>query len=496
MTNEVDLLRGNRLSKTSDLASSFISSVKDDPLILDSVIKINIAHLLMLNKKKIIDKKTTSKCIKSLKSIDDSFQLDSNLEDVHMNVESFVIDHIGSEMGGQLNLAKSRNDQVASAIRMTSRQFILDILTNIHDLQKVILTLAKSHTDYLMPSFTHLQHAQIITLSHNLLAHYDSLSRDAERFQETYQRVNKSPQGSGAIASVIINVDRDYVAKLLGFDGLVENSIDATTTRDFCIELMSNLTLLMLNVEKIVNELVLWSTSEFSYVEISDEFSSTSSIMPQKKNPVIAELIRSKSSIIIGDLVASIGIIKSLTLGYSIDIQDLTPRLWNSLDKSLSSIKLLSNMLSNCKFNKESMSNNLDDTMIAADLANYLASNYNISFRQSHHIVGTLSKTSVDSDKNLSSLVKSDLLQVTKKITGKTINMSVDEIDSIFNYDNNVNSKTTKGAPSASESNRMIKIRKLYLANSSKFVKKQQNSIDKSELLLEKSIKKLSGGGT
>tara|TARA_B110000014_G_scaffold264185_2_gene263886 strand:+ start:2235 stop:3725 length:1491 start_codon:yes stop_codon:yes gene_type:complete len=496
MTDKVDLLRGNRLSKTSGLASSFISSVEDDSLILDSVIKINIAHLLMLNKNEIIDKKTASKCIKSLKSIDDSFQLDSDLEDVHMNVESFVIDRIGSEIGGQLNLAKSRNDQVASAIRMTSRQFILDLLSNIHDLQKVILTLAKSHTDYLMPSFTHLQHAQIVTLSHHLLAHYDSLSRDAERFQETYHRVNKSPQGSGAIASVIINVDRDYVAKLLGFDGLVENSIDATTTRDFCIELMSNLTLLMLNVEKIVNELVLWSTSEFSYVEISDEFSSTSSIMPQKKNPVIAELIRSKSSIIIGDLVASIGIIKSLTLGYSIDLQDLTPRLWNSLDKSLSSIQLLSNMLSNCKFNKESMSNNLDDTMIAADLANYLASNYNISFRQSHHIVGTLSKTSADSDKKLSSLVKSDLLQVTKKITGKTIKISVDEIDSIFNYNKNVNSKTTKGSPSASESNRMIKVRKTSLANSSKFVKKQQNLINKSELLIEKSIKNLSGGGT
>ena len=496
MTDKVDLLRGNRLSKTSGLASSFISSVEDDSLILDSVIKINIAHLLMLNKNEIIDKKTASKCIKSLKSIDDSFQLDSDLEDVHMNVESFVIDRIGSEMGGQLNLAKSRNDQVASAIRMTSRQFILDLLSNIHDLQKVILTLAKSHTDYLMPSFTHLQHAQIVTLSHHLLAHYDSLSRDAERFQETYHRVNKSPQGSGAIASVIINVDRDYVAKLLGFDGLVENSIDATTTRDFCIELMSNLTLLMLNVEKIVNELVLWSTSEFSYVEISDEFSSTSSIMPQKKNPVIAELIRSKSSIIIGDLVASIGIIKSLTLGYSIDLQDLTPRLWNSLDKSLSSIQLLSNMLSNCKFNKESMSNNLDDTMIAADLANYLASNYNISFRQSHHIVGTLSKTSADSDKKLSSLVKSDLLQVTKKITGKTIKIPIDEIDSIFNYNKNVNSKTTKGSPSASESNRMIKVRKTSLANSSKFVKKQQNLINKSELLIEKSIKNLSGGGT
>ena len=496
MTDKVDLLRGNRLSKTSGLASSFISSVEDDSLILDSVIKINIAHLLMLNKNEIIDKKTASKCIKSLKSIDDSFQLDSDLEDVHMNVESFVIDRIGSEIGGQLNLAKSRNDQVASAIRMTSRQFILDLLSNIHDLQKVILTLAKSHTDYLMPSFTHLQHAQIVTLSHHLLAHYDSLSRDAERFQETYHRVNKSPQGSGAIASVIINVDRDYVAKLLGFDGLVENSIDATTTRDFCIELMSNLTLLMLNVEKIVNELVLWSTSEFSYVEISDEFSSTSSIMPQKKNPVIAELIRSKSSIIIGDLVTSIGIVKSLTLGYSIDLQDLTPRLWNSLDKSLSSIQLLSNMLSNCKFNKESMSNNLDDTMIAADLANYLASNYNISFRQSHHIVGTLSKTSADSDKKLSSLVKSDLLHVTKKITGKTIKISVDEIDSIFNYNKNVNSKTTKGSPSASESNRMIKVRKTSLANSSKFVKKQQNLINKSELLIEKSIKNLSGGGT
>jgi len=495
MTKDINILRGNRLSKTSDLASSFISSVDDDLLILDSVKKINMAHMLMLFKQNVLDKKTTNKCIKTLKLIDNSFTLDSDLEDVHMNVESFVISRIGSEIGGQLNLAKSRNDQVASAIRMTSRSFILSILSNINDLQNVILNLAKTHTDYLMPSFTHLQHAQIVTLSHNLLAHYDSLSRDVERFQETYYRVNKSPQGSGAIASVIINVDRDYIAKLLGFDGLIENSIDATTTRDFCIELMSNLMLLMLNIEKIVNELVLWSTSEFSYVEISDEFSSTSSIMPQKKNPVIAELIRSKSSIIIGDLVASIGIIKSLTLGYSIDIQDLTPRLWNSINKSLSSVQLLSMMLNTCKFNKDSMSNNLDDTMIAADLANYLASNYNISFRQSHHIVGTLSKSSINSNTKLSELVKTDLVKITKKITGKTIKINLEQIDSLFNYSENVNSKITKGSPSNVETNRMIKLRKTQLIHSSKFIKKQQNLITKSEILLEKSIKNLSGGG-
>jgi argininosuccinate lyase len=217
--------------------------------------------------------------------------------------------------------------------------------------------------------------------------------------------------------------------------------------------------------------------------------------MPQKKNPVIAELIRSKSSIVIGDLVASIGIIKSLTMGYSIDIQDLTPRLWNSLNKSLISVQLLSKMLATCKFNKESMRNNLDDTMIAADLANYLASNYNISFRQSHHIVGTLSKSSIDSNKKLSELVKTNIVKTTKKITGKTIKINIDEIDSIFNYVDNVNSKTTKGSPSNSESNRMIKIRKVDLANSSKFIKKQKSLLNKSELLLEKTIKNLSGGG-
>jgi argininosuccinate lyase len=495
MTNNVDILRGNRLSKTSDLASSFISSVNDDLPLIEPVKKINIAHMLMLVKQNVLDKKTANKCIKTLKLIDDSFKLNSSLEDVHMNVESFVISRLGNEIGGQLNLAKSRNDQVATAIRMISRTLILSILTNIHELQKVILNLSKTHTDYLMPSFTHLQHAQIITLSHNLLAHYDSLSRDVERFQETYYRVNKSPQGSGAIASVIIDVDRDYIAKLLGFNGIVENSIDATTTRDFCIELMSNLTLLMLNIEKIVNELVLWSTSEFSYVEISDEFSSTSSIMPQKKNPVIAELIRSKSSIIIGDLVASIGIIKSLTLGYSIDIQDLTPRLWNSINKSLSSVHLLTIMLSTCKFNKESMFKNLDDTMIAADLANYMASNYNISFRQSHHIVGTLSKQALVTDRPLSYIVKNDLVKMTKKITGKTINVTSDEIDSIFNYSKNVNSKTTKGSPSNSETNRMIKLRQVQLVDSSKFITKEQNSLNKSEILLEKSINNLSGGG-
>ena len=196
MTNNVDILRGNRLSKTSALASSFISSVDDDLPLIEPVKKINIAHMLMLVRQHILDKKTANKCIKTLKSIDKSFTLDSNLEDVHMNVESFVINHLGNEIGGQLNLAKSRNDQVATAIRMTSRTFILNILSNIHELQKVILNLAKTHDDYLMPSFTHLQHAQIVTLSHNLLAHYDSLSRDVERFQETYHRVNKSPQGS------------------------------------------------------------------------------------------------------------------------------------------------------------------------------------------------------------------------------------------------------------------------------------------------------------
>ena len=241
--------------------------------------------------------------------------------------------------------------------------------------------------------------------------------------------------------------------------------------------------------------MILWSTSEFSFVEIADEFSSTSSIMPQKKNPVIAELIRSKSSIIIGDLITSIGIIKSLTLGYSIDIQDLTPRLWNSIDKSLLSIHLLSVMLSNCKFNKKEMYNNLDDTLIAADLATYLAANYDISFRQSHHIVGTLSKSAMDSNTKLSYIAKNNLVKITKKITGKNIDIKMEELDSIFNYSQNVNSKTTKGSPSNFETKRMIKLRIIQINKSSKFIKQQQNLITKSEILLEKSIKKISGGG-
>ena len=203
-------------------------------------------------------------------------------------------------------------------------------------------------------------------------------------------------------------------------------------------------------------------------------------------------MIRSKSSIIIGDLVASIGIIKSLTLGYSIDIQDLTPRLWNSINKSLSSVHLLTIMLSTCKFNKESMFKNLDDTMIAADLANYMASNYNISFRQSHHIVGTLSKQALVTDHPLSYIVKNNLIKTTKKKTGKTIKVTSDEIDSIFNYSKNVKSKTTKGSPSNSETNRMIKLRQVQLTNSSKFITKEQNSLNKSEILLEKSINNLS----
>ncbi|MEM2339075.1 MAG: argininosuccinate lyase, partial [Nitrososphaerales archaeon] len=247
----MDILRGERLKGLAPEAINFISSISHDEPLIKPVIMINQAHMIMLIEYGLVKREYGIECLKALESIPLDLKLDPKLEDVHMNIESLVIKKLGEEIGGQLNLGKSRNDQVATAIRMVLRDYILDIISNLIKLCKTLIQRCEEHLETIMPGYTHLQHAQPVTLAHHLLAYCEALLRDGYRLRDSYKRINLSPMGAAALATTGLNIDRNLVASLLGFDGLIRNSIDAVSSRDFAVEVISNLSLLMMNLSRL-----------------------------------------------------------------------------------------------------------------------------------------------------------------------------------------------------------------------------------------------------
>ncbi|MCP8307250.1 MAG: argininosuccinate lyase [archaeon] len=485
----MDILRGERLSEFSSNAANYTSSIDSDKFLISSVIKINKAHMLMLIKKRIIDLKEGYGCIQALEDIPEDISMNSKLEDVHMNIEALVVKKVGETIGGQLNLAKSRNDQVATAIRMVLRDFILNIASSLNDLRKVILQRCEENLKTVMPGYTHLQHAQPITLAHHLLAHHDALTRDNERLMESYGRVNLSPMGACALATTGFKIDRSMVSELLGFDGIVENSIDAVSTRDFAIEVISDLAMLMTDLSRFSEELVLWSTYEFSIAEMPDEYSSTSSIMPQKKNPIVAELIRAKTSKVYGNLLTSLSILKSLTYSYNLDLQELTPNIWDSCQIALSTINVFKNMLEKVKFNEKRLLELVkSDMSVATELADALVREQNIPFRTSHRIVGNLVKRALSDGKSLDQAVKEDLNDIIKDNTGKSIIISEEVLRKVLDPIENVKIRSIKGGPSPNEVLRMVKERWKALKNYDEWILERRESLNFADDKLAKEI--------
>jgi argininosuccinate lyase len=285
---------GNDLS---NITLDYVSSIDDDTAIILFDILGSQAHVLMLTENKIITKNDAKKILISLESLkNEKFDLSSNAEDIHELIESLVIKKAGMASGGKMHTARSRNDQVTLDIRMKIRNDINILCTCLLDTIESLVSLAQNHQKTIMPLYTHLQQAQAGLFSHYLLAHADALFRDFERLFDAYVRVNESPLGAGPVGGTSIPIDRHSTAKMLGFNGIVENSIDATSTRDFVAEYVAMVAILMTNLSKISEDFVLWSTSEFSFIELSDEFTSPSSVMPQKKNPDILELTRGKTA--------------------------------------------------------------------------------------------------------------------------------------------------------------------------------------------------------
>ena len=398
---------GNDLS---DITLDYVSSVDDDAAIAFYDIVGSQAHALMLHQQKIISKNDAKKILTALESLkEEKLDSSSGAEDIHELIESLVIKKAGMASGGKMHTARSRNDQIVLDIRMKIRDDINIICNCLLDTIEALVSVAKNHQKTIMPLYTHLQQAQAGLFSHYLLAHADVLSRDFQRLCSAFERINQSPLGAGPVGGTSIPIDRHSTAKMLGFDGVVENSVDATSTRDFVAEYVSIISILMTNLSKTAEDFVIWSTSEFSFIELADEFTSPSSVMPQKKNPDILELTRGKTSEVIGNLTAILSTVKGLASGYGRDLQQIKSPVWSTSKISISALLIFKSMLLTLKVNEKQMKKVTESSnLIALDIAEKLVRE-GIPFRVTHKIAGSLVQSAHLSKKPISKLPSSDV---------------------------------------------------------------------------------------
>ena len=387
---------------------SFTSSLDVDVMLSFYDVMGSLAHVRMLKKCEIIPSDDADRIIEGLKTIaaemeNGEFKMDESLEDIHTNVEFRLIDLIGPA-GGKLHTGRSRNDQVATDFRMYLRDMTLETVKNIDLLIDSLITIAKDNGETVMPGFTHMQHAQPVTLAQHMLAHAFKLSRDAQRFLDAFERLNLCPLGSAALAGTTYPIDREMTARSLGFKGPTFNSMDSVSDRDFVTELAFCASLTSIHLSSMSEELVLWSSQEFRFIEMADKYTTGSSIMPQKKNPDIAELIRGKSGAINGSLVTMLMMIKGLPLSYNRDLQEDKKPVMESLDSLNSCLTMMSKVISTMKVRSDVMLSKVTSGFInATDLADYLVTK-GVPFREAHGIVGASVRYCIDNGKKLDDL--------------------------------------------------------------------------------------------
>ncbi len=443
---------GNDLS---DITLDYVSSIDDDNAIAFYDIVGSQAHALMLYQQNIITKNDAKKILSSLESLkDETFDSSSGAEDIHELIEALVIKQAGMASGGKMHTARSRNDQVVLDIRMKIRDDINIICNCLLDTIEALVSVAKNHQKTIMPLYTHLQQAQAGLFSHYLLAHADVLSRDFQRLYGTFERINQSPLGAGPVGGTSIPIDRHSTAKMLGFDDVVENSIDATSTRDFVAEYVSMISILMTNLSKIAEDFVIWSTSEFSFIELADEFTSPSSVMPQKKNPDILELTRGKTAEVIGNLTAILTTVKGLASGYGRDLQQIKSSIWSTSKISINALLIFKSMLLTLKVNEKQMKKVTESSnLIALDIAEKLVKE-GIPFRVTHKIAGSLVQLAHLSKKPISKLTSSD---IKKSVADTKVDPKlVSEIISSITVISSLKERTSFGSSGYDEQKRMI----------------------------------------
>ncbi len=386
---------GGRFSEETDkLVEEFTQSVSFDRRLALYDIKGSIAHARMLAKQGIIAPEEAQKIIQGLEEIAEEiksgrFHWRKELEDVHMNIETALFEKIGP-VAGKLHTARSRNDQVATDVRLFLRDVIDEVLSRLRALRTTLVSKAKEHLDVIMPGFTHLQHAQPVLFSHHLMAYYEMFSRDSRRFRWVREEVNVCPLGSAALAGTTFPIDRETVARELGFSSLSRNSMDAVSDRDFILSFLAAAATCFVHLSRLMEELILWMSPEFGFIDLPDKLCTGSSIMPQKKNPDVAELIRGKTGRVFGHLLALLTVLKGLPLTYNRDLQEDKEPLFDTCDTLLSSLRLAASLIEGLRPRKERMLAACEEGhLTATDLADYLVLK-GLPFREAHHVVGQL----------------------------------------------------------------------------------------------------------
>ena len=397
---------GGRFSGPTDsFVEQFTESVSYDQRLAHYDIMGSIAHAQMLEKIKVISKKESSEIVNALKEIEKEIQSDrfvwsTALEDVHMNIESALVDRIG-DIGKKLHTARSRNDQVATDIRLYLRDEVDEITLKINEVINALLNLAEEHHETIMPGMTHMQSAQPVTFGHHLLAWVEMLLRDRSRLQDCRKRINVLPLGSAALAGTTFPIDRNYVAKILGFDEVTQNSLDAVSDRDFAVEFLASGSLIMMHLSRFSEEIVFWMSQRNHFIDLDDAWCTGSSIMPQKKNPDIPELVRGKTGRVYGDLMALLTLMKSQPLAYNRDNQEDKENLFNAVDIVKSCLIAYTGLISAISVNQKAMYEAAQAGFsTATDLADYLVAK-GLPFRDAHEVVGKVVQYLIENNKTL-----------------------------------------------------------------------------------------------
>ncbi|MGD0282325.1 MAG: argininosuccinate lyase [Dissulfurispiraceae bacterium] len=399
---------GRFTEKTSKILEDYTESISFDKRLWKYDIEGSIAHAKMLSKQGIIPKRDADRIVRGLKDIcreieDGKFRFSAELEDIHMNIEAALIRKIG-DAGGMLHTARSRNDQVALDLRLYVRAVVEETLTLLRNLETVLADMAESMPGLIMPGYTHTQRAQPVLLAHHLMAYAQMFHRDRMRFGDSLKRINVLPLGACALAGTGLPVDRQYIAALLRFDAVSDNSMDTVSDRDFVLEFLSCAAVLMMHVSRMAEEIVLWTSEEFGFIELSDAFATGSSIMPQKKNPDAAELMRGKTGRVYGNLMSLLTTMKGLPLTYNRDMQEDKEPLFDTVDTVTATLAILPEMLKSITFHKERLQQSGDAAFsTATDIAEYLVKK-GLPFRTAHEITGRIVRFCIDGGKQFHDL--------------------------------------------------------------------------------------------
>ena len=423
-------IRG-RFNKAADKkVDQYTASIPYDWRLYPYDIAGSIAHARMLARQGIITDKEAATIVIGLNGIKEEFTLGqflfkAELEDIHMHIEARLIEKIG-EVGGKLHTARSRNDQVALDTRLFTKDAIANTLVEMGDFQKALVELAEANKEVVIPGYTHLQTAQPVLLAHHLLAYFEMLQRDTARFIDCLKRVDVMPLGSGALAGVAYNIDREFLAKELGFSQVSRNSLDAVSDRDFILEYEAAASFCMMHLSRLAEEIILWSSAEFGFIELDEAYSTGSSIMPQKKNPDVAELARGKTGRVYGNLMALLTTMKALPLAYNRDLQEDKEGFFDTVDTLLSTLDVFSGMVKSLKVNAENARAAVEKGYIlATDLADYLVKKGQ-AFRAAHEIVAKLVSYAVEQDKPFSKLTLAEYKKFSKLFEKDVFSITVE----------------------------------------------------------------------